>query len=179
MAGGNWTNLSDSEVYSGVISIDSVRIALLIAELNDLKVMAADIGNAFLHGYTKKKIYTVAGPEFDKLQRRILVCVNHYEYIAVYSDGLLIFSKDLIKILEGLETLYPLKGVGRPEFYLGGDVNMVKMAKGHMHAFSARTHIKNVCEKMEKLYETSLRNYGSPLEGGVSSRIGQVRPLSG
>ena len=45
---------------------------------------------------------------------------DHYEYIAIYSDDLLVFSKDPIKILKGLEALYPLKGVGRLEFYLGG-----------------------------------------------------------
>ena len=61
---------------------------------------------------------------------------DHYEYITVYSDDLLVFSKDLVRILRGLKTLCPLKGVGRPEFYLGGDVNMAKTAKGYMHAFS-------------------------------------------
>ena len=68
-------------------------------------------------------------------------------------------------IPRGLKTLYPLKGVGRPEFYLGGDVNMAKTTKGYMHAFLAWTYIKNVCEKIEKLYETSLKNYRLPLEG--------------
>ena len=47
-------------------------------------------------------------------------CRGHWEYIAVYSNDLLVFSKDPVKILRGLETLYPLKGVGKPEFYLGG-----------------------------------------------------------
>ena len=178
MQGGNRTNPTDTDIYSGVVSIDSIRTAFLIAELNDLKVMAADVGNAYLHGYTKEKIYTVAGPEFGDLQGRILIAVksiyglktsmgrwhealsetlrligfqpskadldlwlrdagDHYEYVAVYSDDLLVFSKEPTKILRGLEALYPLKGVGRPEFYLGGDVNMVKTDKGYMHAFSA------------------------------------------
>ena len=33
------------------------------------------------------------------------------------------------------------------------------------HAFSYRTYIKNVSENIEKLFETTLKNYGSPLEG--------------
>ena len=143
------------------MSIDSIKTAFLVAEPNDLKVMAADVGNAYLHGYTKEKIYTVAGPEFGDLQGLILICVKslyglkismgrwhealsetlrligfqpskadpdlwirdaggHWEYIAVYSDDLLVFSKEPIKILRGLETLYPLKEVRKPEFYLGG-----------------------------------------------------------
>ena len=41
---------------------------------------------------------------------------------------------------------------------------MVKTSREHMHAFSAKTYIKNVCKKIEKLYETSLKNYESSLE---------------
>ena len=35
----------------------------------------------------------------------------------------------------------------------------------------ARTYIKNVCEKIEKLFEVDLRNYGSPLEGGYHPEL--------
>ena len=76
VAGGNWTDPPDTDIYSGVVSIDSIRTAFLIAELNDLEVMAADVGNAYLHGYTKEKIYTVAGPEFGDLQGLILICIK-------------------------------------------------------------------------------------------------------
>ena len=76
VAGRNWTDPPDTDIYSGVVSIDSIRTAFLIAKINDLKVMAADVGNAYLHGYTKEKIYTVAGPEFEELQGQILICVK-------------------------------------------------------------------------------------------------------
>ena len=59
-----------------MVSIDSIKTAFLIAELNNLKVMAVDVGNTYLHGYTMEKIYTVAGPEFGKLQKMILVCAK-------------------------------------------------------------------------------------------------------
>ena len=70
VAGGNWTDPSDSDIYSGVILIDFIWTAFLVAELNDLKVMAADVGNAYLHEYTREKIYTVAEPEFDDQKKR-------------------------------------------------------------------------------------------------------------
>ena len=44
--------------------------------MNDLKVMAADVGYVYLHGYTKEKIYTVAKPEFGDLERKVLICVK-------------------------------------------------------------------------------------------------------
>jgi len=34
--------------YSSVVSRDSVRIGFLLAALNDLELVAADIGNAYL-----------------------------------------------------------------------------------------------------------------------------------
>jgi hypothetical protein len=34
--------------------------------VNGLKVMAADVGNAFLYRRTKEKVYIIAGPEFGK-----------------------------------------------------------------------------------------------------------------
>jgi hypothetical protein len=42
-----------------------VRIALLVAALNDLDILSADIQNAYLNAPTKEKIYTIAGPEFE------------------------------------------------------------------------------------------------------------------
>ena len=50
---------------------------------------------------------------------------DHYEYIAVYVDDLLVFSKDAMSIIETIRNEYDLKGVGSPEYYLGGDVDMM------------------------------------------------------
>ena len=58
--------LPDNEVYSGVVSIDSVRIALFVAMLNGLKVCAADISSAYLTAFTAELKYTILGPEFGK-----------------------------------------------------------------------------------------------------------------
>ena len=47
---------------------------------------------------------------------------DHYEYVTVYSGDLLVFNKDPTSILIGLNTFFPLKGVGEPDFYLVGYV---------------------------------------------------------
>ena len=44
VAGGHMTDTPSSITYSSVVSRESVRIAFLIAALNDLEVFAADIG---------------------------------------------------------------------------------------------------------------------------------------
>ena len=50
---------------------------------------------------------------------------DHYEYIVVYVDDLLVFSKDAMSIIDTIRKEYELKGVGVPEYYLGGDVDML------------------------------------------------------
>jgi hypothetical protein len=64
VAGGHKTEAPASITYSSVVSRDSVRIALLIAALNDLEVLACDIQNAYLTAPCREKVYTVAGDEF-------------------------------------------------------------------------------------------------------------------
>ena len=48
VAGGHMTDTPVAMAYLSVVSRDSVRITLTIAALNDLKVMACDIQNAYL-----------------------------------------------------------------------------------------------------------------------------------
>jgi hypothetical protein len=53
-------------VYSSVVSHDSVPLTFLIAALNDLEILSADVQNAYLNAPTKERIYTTAGPEFGQ-----------------------------------------------------------------------------------------------------------------
>ena len=59
--------------YSGVVSLRNLRLAMFLAELNNLQLCGADVGNAYLQALTKEKHYIVGGPEFDELQRHVLV----------------------------------------------------------------------------------------------------------
>jgi hypothetical protein len=44
--------------------MDTVRIGFFLGELYGLSCCACDIGNSFLYGKTKEKVYITAGPEF-------------------------------------------------------------------------------------------------------------------
>lgn len=77
VAGGHLTQVPQHETYSTVVSRDSIRIALLMAALNDLEVVMSDVGNAYLNAKPGEKVYTVAGKEFgDELDGRIAVVVR-------------------------------------------------------------------------------------------------------
>jgi hypothetical protein len=77
VAGGHMTDPPPSITYSSVASRDSVRIAFMIAALNDIDVLACDIGNAYLNASPREKVYTTAGPEFgNKLVGRQVLIVR-------------------------------------------------------------------------------------------------------
>jgi hypothetical protein len=77
VAGGHMTDPPTSLTYSSVVARDSVRLAFLIAAMNDLDLLSADIGNAYLNAYTKEKVHTECGLEFGHEfvgQTAIIVC---------------------------------------------------------------------------------------------------------
>jgi Reverse transcriptase (RNA-dependent DNA polymerase) len=75
VTGGHITEEPNESVYSSVVLRDSVRIAFTIATLNGLKALAGDVQNAYLNAPTKKRCYTIAGPEFGANAGRPVVIV--------------------------------------------------------------------------------------------------------
>jgi mitochondrial fission protein ELM1 len=76
-AGGHVTNPPSTQTYASVVSRESVRIAVLIASLNDMNVMSADVQGAYLKAPCYKKVYTVCGQEFGtEFTRRTAVVVK-------------------------------------------------------------------------------------------------------
>ncbi len=56
VAGGHTTEPPNSLTYSSVVSRESVKIAFLIAALNDLDLMTCNIGNAYLNAKCRERI---------------------------------------------------------------------------------------------------------------------------
>ena len=65
VAGGHKTDPPSTLTYSSVVSRDSVRIAFLLATLNGLDILVADIGNAYINADAREK-YFIAGDEFGQ-----------------------------------------------------------------------------------------------------------------
>ena len=196
VAGGHMTDPTSEEVFSGVVSMETVRTCFVVAKLNDLEVCAGDVGNAFLNSKTKENVYFKAGSEFPpELRGKRLVAVkaiyglksssarfhehfsvalrklgyrpskadpdlwikqvdDHYEYIARYVDDVIVFSKNPLFIINELKKTYIMKDVGKPQYYLGGDVIDLTdewEKEGISAAFSAETYIANTLPKLAKL----------------------------
>ena len=228
VAGGHRTpDVPPEEVYSGVVSMDTIRMVFVLSALNGLDVCAAYISTAFLYGKTREKVYVIAGPEFGEHAGKPMIIDkglyglksssarfhehlsaklrsmgfrpskadhdlwlrpkdDHYEYVATYVDDILAFSRDPMSIIEEIQKDYMLKGIGTPEYYLGGnfhttqskDVDGTKEA-GHdikdkslddawlkqniKTAFSAESYIKNSIDRLEHMIGTEFALQKTPM----------------
>ena len=207
VAGGHLTPEPVESIYSGVVSLRSLRITIFLSVLNKLDLWGADIGNAYLEATTDEKVYIVAGPEFEELQGHILViqkalyglkssglrwsqklhdimidigfkpskadpCVwlkpnveeNHYEYIAIYVDDLLIAMKNPKSFIDTLKSKYKLKikGDGPLTYHLGCDY--IKDPDGTLLA-TPRKYISKILDSFSKMYpDEKFISIKSPLE---------------
>ena len=57
VACGHMTALPSSMTYASVVSCESVRIAFLLAALDNCEILAGDISNAYLNAFTSEKNY--------------------------------------------------------------------------------------------------------------------------
>ena len=46
--------------------METIRVAFVLAAMNDLEICAADISTAFLYGKTRERVYICSGKEFGK-----------------------------------------------------------------------------------------------------------------
>ena len=86
--------------------------------------------------------------------------------LATFVDDILCWSKDPIKIIDALKEHYELKGVGIPEYYLGGNVEAMDEhwnKHGINMGFSSRTYVSNIIPKFETLYDMELKKIKTPM----------------
>ena len=76
VADGHITKEPVETIYSGVVSLRSLRMVVFLSQLNDLEIWGADVGNAYLEAYTDEKLCIIAGPEFKELQGHLLIMIK-------------------------------------------------------------------------------------------------------
>jgi hypothetical protein len=95
---------------------------------------------------------------------------DHYEYVAVYVDDLLIASRDPEKIIKELQEKhgFKLKGVGSLSYHLGCDYFRDK--DGTL-CYGPRKYIAKMLEQYERMFGNKPNEYVSPLEKGDHPEI--------
>jgi hypothetical protein len=87
VAGGHRTEAPATITYASVVSRETMRLALTIASLNDLKVKVGDFLNAYITALVKEKVLTILEPEFGHHTGRsvpytdLKVQVQRFEHI--------------------------------------------------------------------------------------------------
>jgi len=99
-------------------------------------------------------------------------CRTHYEYLAAYIDNVIAFRRDPGATIKELRKDYKLKGIGKPIYYLGGDIKELGGDwRKHRHtALSAQTYITNVIWKFEQTFG-ELREYKTPMETNYHPKL--------
>ena len=160
VADGHLTKEPVESIYSGVVSLRSLRMVVFLSQLNDLEIWQADVGNAYLEAYTDEKLCIIAGPEFKELQGHLLIMVK--ALYGTHSGGARWHDR-LFDILQDL-NFKPSKADPdvwmRPEpggtcyEYIAVYVDDFAIAAKDPQAF---------CNKLKKKYNLKLKGVG-PLE---------------
>ena len=73
---GHLTKEPGESIYSGVVSLRSLRMVVFLPQLNNLEIWGADVNNAYPEVYTDEKSCIIAGPELKELQGHFLTMVK-------------------------------------------------------------------------------------------------------
>ena len=76
VADGHLTKEPVESIYSGVVSLRSLRMVVFLSQLNNLEIWGADVGNAYLEAYTDEMLCIIAEPEFKQLQGHLLIMIK-------------------------------------------------------------------------------------------------------
>ena len=106
---------------------------------------------------------------------------GYYAMLATFVDDILIWCKEPMKIIKALQASYELKGVGIPEYYLGGNVEFLDEhwnKKGINMGFSSKTYVSNIIPKFEALFEQNFKQIKTPMAEDYHPEIDETPDLS-
>eukprot|EP00970_Alexandrium_tamarense_P013767 scaffold3678_cov106-Alexandrium_tamarense.AAC.1 len=184
---GHRTPDPESSSYAGVVSRESVRIALTYAALNDVDIIAADIRNAYLQAPSSEKHFIICGTEFGlehvgkkALIRRALYggkvagrdfwhhlrdCMGHLGFRSSKADP---DAEDIIRKEIGKYSELKEESIGPPDIYLGGKMRRVVLDHGSKAwAFGSSQYVQHAVKNVEEY----LKGRGESLPARASSPI--------
>jgi hypothetical protein len=110
----------------------------------------------------------------------MLDCGTYYEYCAVWVDNLLYAGKNGNALFDALTKIgYKLKGVGAPQYHLGGDFKRVTEPEKVL-TWGSHTYIKKMLSQYEIMFKEAVpkRDVHAPLEPGDHPEL-DTSPLLG
>ena len=67
---------SDDDTYYDLVIIETILVAFLFGQINNIEVPAVDFRNSYIKKFTKENIYTVAGLQFGEWEVQDLIYVR-------------------------------------------------------------------------------------------------------
>ena len=74
---------------------------------------------------------------------------THWEYLCVYVDDIMVMSKDPQSFMQDLQTTFKMKGVGPPDYHLGG--NFERLSNGRL-SWGSKTYINKILDQYQRLF---------------------------
>ena len=90
---------------------------------------------------------------------------THYEYLIVWVDDILICLKDPMVMIAELKKRFTLKGVGKPEYFLGADMTFETEADGSKtFTMGSKTYVKRILKQFELVMGYKPKKVKTPLD---------------
>jgi hypothetical protein len=94
----------------------------------------------------------------------------------------IVVSKNPMVLIDRSKEIHAMKGIGVPEYYLGGNIHQVDdpelVNKGIKTALSATTYITNTVEKFERIFGGPVKESKFPMIEGSYPESDTSMPLS-
>ena len=108
---------------------------------------------------------------------------DSYEYIVVWVDDLLVFSKRAKEVIKSINDLYNTKGNEPPTYFLGGDILRVKLPNNgketkYTYALSAKTFISTLIPRVEAVVG-SFQHHMFPMDPSYRPESDKTELLTG
>ena len=79
VAGGHKApEVPENDIYSGVVSIETIRVAFVLAAMNNLNVFAADVSTAFYMKKQKRKFMLLLEKNLGKIKGKECLLIKVY-----------------------------------------------------------------------------------------------------
>ena len=132
VAGGHMTGEPECMTYASVVSRESIRLAFMLASLNNLDVLQCD------------DVWMRKG--FNKASEKV------WEYVLIYSDDLLIVARNPGEIAAQVNQHFKLKegSIKEPTSYLGADIGKFTLPdKSEAWFMGSENYVKEAIKNVE------------------------------